>query len=139
MRLFIVLLTFSNLIFSAEYGSKITMKNAIPLKQAIKEKKKNVLIKAKVGKVCEAKGCWMVLESKDSDVRVTFKDYSFFVPLSLIGKNVLVQGELKSHTMSKNEARHMAKDAGKSQEEILKIVSPVTEYRMIASGIKTTK
>ena len=38
-----------------------------------------LVFEATIDEVCQMKGCWMTLES-DQKVRVTFKDYGFFVP-----------------------------------------------------------
>ncbi|MBT3584795.1 MAG: DUF4920 domain-containing protein [Halobacteriovoraceae bacterium] len=120
---------------ATSFGSPITLKKAIPLKEAVSAKKAGqLLVTAKVGKVCESKGCWMSLESTDKSVRVTFKDYKFFVPMSLVGKKVLVQGVLSPYKMSIKEAKHYASDAGKDPSKIKKAV---LEYRMVATGVKT--
>ena len=57
----------------------------------------------------------MNLESDSGDVRVTFKDYGFFVPMSLVGKKVFVRGSFKKHMMSVEEAKHFAEDAKKTR------------------------
>jgi hypothetical protein len=54
----------------------------------------DVLVESTVAKVCEQRGCWIALKSASSQLHVTFKDEAFFVPASLIGKTVLVQGKL---------------------------------------------
>ncbi|MBC7984485.1 MAG: DUF4920 domain-containing protein, partial [Candidatus Obscuribacterales bacterium] len=78
------------------YGAPLTLKNPIPLSTAIKQldskSSAQVLVESKVDKVCVVKGCWLGLVSEAEDIRVTFKDYAFFVPPSLIGKTVMVQG-----------------------------------------------
>lgn len=139
MKFLIVLsLLFStSLLANNKYGGDITLKKSLSLQEATKDFKKyqnkEVLVSAKVGKVCQSKGCWMTLESEKGDIRVTFKDYSFFVPMSLIGKKVLIQGKLQGHTMGVEEARHYAKDAGQDPSKVTK---PVTEYRMVASAVQ---
>ena len=44
------------------------------------------------------------------EVHVTFKDYAFFVPPTLLGKTVLAQGELKKVTMTLEQTRHYVKE-----------------------------
>jgi hypothetical protein len=116
------------------YGAAFTEKKVQPIKTVLadfnKYKGKKVLVEAKVGKVCASKGCWMVLESKD--IRVKFKDYAFFVPMSLIGKTVQVEGVIKETTLTKEEAAHYAEDAGIKNPKNLKL----KEYSMMASGVK---
>ena len=48
---------------------------------------KIVLTSARVEKVCQKKGCWMGLRNKNQKLRVVFRDYGFFVPTDIIGKN----------------------------------------------------
>ncbi len=38
--------------------------------------------------VCSKKGCWMKIKTSNGVKKVSFKDYGFFVPTSLIGKSV---------------------------------------------------
>ena len=121
-----------------EFGAKITTENPVSIEQAIGGLSKGVtskkiLLSATVAKVCKKKGCWMTLKSKNSDVRVTFKDYDFFVPFKLIGQKVLVEGELIQKKMTLKETKHFAKDAG---EDDSKITTAKTEYRFIASGVR---
>jgi hypothetical protein len=124
----------------SEWGSPITMKKSTSIDEAMKnfdsKNKSEILVEAKVDKVCKKKGCWMVLKSKDKNVRVTFKDYGFFVPSKLFDKKVLVQGKLIEHEMDLAEAKHFASDAG---EDPKRIKSPVKEFRMVSSGVKLVK
>jgi hypothetical protein len=68
-------------------------------------------------------------------VRVTFKDYGFFVPKDMSGRTVIVEGVISEKVLSQDLARHYAEDAGKSQEEIEKIVGDQKEYTMIAETV----
>lgn len=69
---------------------------------------KTVLVEAKVRKACERKGCWMELASDDKGpgVRVTFKDYGFFVPLDSAGSRARVEGLVKVAELSEGNAKH---------------------------------
>src|ERR1700754_2716984 len=88
--------TFAN---AEQYGAPITMKNPVTLEAAVNQLQNKssatVLVEAEVGSICQAKGCWIGLKSTASELHVTFKDYAFFVPATLMGKTVLAQGELK--------------------------------------------
>jgi hypothetical protein len=103
----------------------------------------NVVMKAKVSEVCQAKGCWMNLvdpvASSDESLFVKFKDYAFFVPKDIAGREVLVEGVAFTEETSIEELRHYAEDAGKSEEEIAKITEPVTEKKFMASGVLLLK
>ena len=120
------------------YGKPFTAKKSYSLDELISKKIDNkvVTLKAKVVKVCKTKGCWMGLKTKDKDIRVTFEGYSFFVPMSLMNKEVTLKGKLYEKTISQKVARHYLEDEGKSKEEINKITGDVKEYNFIASGVQ---
>lgn len=103
----------------------------------------NVVVKAKVSEVCQAKGCWMNLvdnqASTEEQLFVKFKDYAFFVPKDIAGKEVLVEGTAYKEETTVDELRHYAEDAGKSAEEIAAITEPVTEKKFMASGVVLLK
>ena len=71
------------------YGKEIKAKTATALDQVLqnyeKFENKDVVMEAGVEKVCTKKGCWMTLQGSKKTFRVKFHDYSYFVPLSLIG------------------------------------------------------
>jgi len=91
---------------------------------------------AKVGAVCQMKGCWMTLNLEDgNEVMVRFKDYGFFVPKDIAGKEVIVNGLAYVKETSVEEQRHYAEDAGKSEEEIATITSPKKSYAFEADGV----
>ena len=119
------------------YGAPIKTKSPMSLQTAIKQldskPKANVLVESKVDAVCVVKGCWMALTDTAGDVRVTFKDYGFFVPGSIIGKTVLVEGTLEKVVMSLEDTKHYVKDAGGDPSTV---TEPRTEYRIVASGVQ---
>ena len=69
---------------------------------------KTVALEAKVRKACTKKGCWMELASADKGpgLRVTFKDYGFFVPLDSAGATAKVEGVVKVAALSDDAAKH---------------------------------
>lgn len=97
----------------------------------------SVAFKAKVASVCQQKGCWMNLELSEADeVMVKFKDYAFFVPKNIGGKEVIVNGKAFVTELSVEEQRHYAEDAGKTSEEIEAITKPVKKLSFVADGVK---
>lgn len=91
---------------------------------------------AKVNDVCQAKGCWMKLDLEDgNEVMVKFKDYGFFVPKDIAGKQVIVNGKAFVNVVSVDEQRHYAEDAGKTKEEIAQITEPKKTYSFEADGV----
>lgn len=91
---------------------------------------------AKVKKVCKAKGCWMKLDLENGEeAMVRFKDYGFFMPLDIEGKEVVVNGLAFVESMSVEDQKHYAEDAGASAEELAKITSPKRTYGFEADGV----
>ncbi|MGX5684177.1 MULTISPECIES: DUF4920 domain-containing protein [unclassified Chryseobacterium] len=108
-------------------------------KQLKKDNKKveNVSVKGKVTDVCDKKGCWLTIQTEDnSKFFVKMKDYAFFVPTALKGKNVVLEGNAERKVTSVNEQKHYAEDAKKPQSEIDAITQPKEEIRFVANGIK---
>lgn len=122
------------------YGEPIKADGAIPIAELpgklVKEEVLNTKIKAKVTDVCPKKGCWISLQMPDSTkVFVKMKDYGFFVPVDMIGKTVVLDGEAVMKTATVAELQHYAEDAKKSKEEIAAITKPEKEIRFTAKGI----
>jgi hypothetical protein len=69
---------------------------------------KTVRVEGQVRKSCQRKGCWMELAQgeKGAGVRVTFKDYGFFVPLDSAGSSARVEGVVKVSELSEDMAKH---------------------------------
>ncbi|MEO9021231.1 MAG: DUF4920 domain-containing protein [Ginsengibacter sp.] len=100
----------------------------------------NVAVEGKVLEVCPKKGCWVKVELDDKTVAsVKMKGYAFFVPVSLEGKRVKIEGKAEIATTSVEELKHFAEDAKKSQEEIDAITQPKKELKILASGIQVVK
>jgi len=97
-----------------------------------------VKVKGSVAGVCQAKGCWMNIVSKQPnqpEMFVKFKDYGFFMPKDIAGKSVIMDGYAFREVTSVDELRHYAEDEGKSKEEIEAITEPVEELKFMASGV----
>ena len=96
----------------------------------------NTKFKAKVVDVCKMKGCWMNLDlNNNKQVMVRFKNYSFFVPKDIEGKEVIVEGKAFIDILTVDELKHYAFDAGKSKEEIDKIKEKKRIYSFEATGV----
>lgn len=93
-------------------------------------------VKGTVVNVCEVKGCWMKLkQAKGDGIMIKFKDYKFFLPKDIAGKEVVIEGDAKATVTSVSDLRHFAEDAKKSKEEIAKITEPKKEVEFIAKGV----
>lgn len=100
----------------------------------------SISFQAEVYSVCKKKGCWMELSLDNSEpVMVKFRDYAFFVPKDIDGKEVIVNGKAYIEIMSVEEQQHFAQDAGAKQEEIEATVKPKNTFSFIADGVKIKK
>ena len=89
-----------------------------------------------INSCCQKKGCWMKVDmGNGEEMRVTFKDYGFFVPLDAGGKNVIMEGHAYYDTLSVEHLKHLAEDAQKTQEEIDAITEPETTLTFEATGV----
>ena len=96
----------------------------------------DIQIKGKVTAVCQKKGCWINLEKENGEtVRVKFKDYAFFMPKDLAGKEVALHGYALKKITPVAELQHLAEDAGKSKEEIAQITEAKEEIAIKADGV----
>ena len=82
----------------------------------------------RITEVCQAEGCWMVLEDNGQSARVMFKDHAFLVPKDSSGR-AQVAGVLSRKELTPEQVAHLEED-GKGLK-----VSPV-EYRILAEGIE---
>lgn len=93
--------------------------------------------KARVLEVCQMKGCWMRVElAGDESVMVRFKDYGFFVPKDIAGKEVWMEGKAFVTEMPEDQRRHLARDAGKSETEVMAIRGSQSTPEFEASGVR---
>ncbi len=96
-----------------------------------------VKLTGKVAEVCQKKGCWINVELENGEtMRVTFKDYGFFVPKDLSGSEIVMEGKALRKVTPVDELQHFAKDAGKSDEEIAAITEPKEEIVFEAVGVE---
>ncbi|GAA4976965.1 DUF4920 domain-containing protein [Algibacter aquimarinus] len=127
----------------ASFGDKIIADDAIASKSMLEHYKTmnlgdsiNSKMTATVNEVCQSKGCWMTLNLEGgNEVMVKFKDYGFFMPKDIAGKEVIVNGKAFVNEVPVDELRHYAEDAGKTEEEIAQITEPKRTYSFEADGV----
>lgn len=122
------------------YGNTITEEGAQPLTALPtvlgNQDSAQVKLVGEVKEVCQAKGCWMKMETADGkEMRVRFKDYAFFVPKDIKGKTVVVDGWVHREEVPVADLQHYAKDAGKSDKEVAAITKPEQQVNFEASGV----
>lgn len=117
------------------FGEPMPGGEALTLKTAVSELVPGEPVTAKVSgqitKVCQKKGCFMILVDGDTYARITFKDYGFFVPMDSAGHGAVVHGELSEMLLTTDQANHYEQDAGGSRVH----TSDVREYALVASSV----
>ena len=124
------------------YGADFTEDNVLSVTQLqdalVGQDSVQATITGEIVESCQSKGCWMDVKLADNTtMKVTFRDYGFFVPVEdLSGKTVVFTGTAKREVISVEDQRHYAEDAGKPASEISAITSPKEELRFVADGVK---
>jgi hypothetical protein len=123
------------------YGDQMDVtkqKNALSLKNAISQNKfeQEQVFTASITQVCQKKGCFFIASDGDVTARVTFKDYGFFIPTNTSGLPAVFTGILTEKTLTVDEAKHYAEDAGNDPDEV---TDPQKEYSVVASSILISK
>jgi len=127
----------------ASFGESIDDKNVVSAKVMAKKydamevnDTTTVKLIAKVNEVCQAKGCWMKVDLENGEqAMVKFKDYGFFMPKDIAGKEVIINGKAFVNKVPVDEQRHYASDSGASDEEIAAITEPKKTYSFEADGV----
>jgi hypothetical protein len=88
-----------------------------------------IRVEARISEVCQKKGCFMIATSGKQAVRISFKDYGFFVPTDTGGKTVTVTGTLIERTLSEEQAAHLREDAGSDT------IQAGTIYEIVADAV----
>lgn len=106
--------------------SQIEMKDSLSVK-----------IKGTIEKTCKMKGCWMTVETSEGEtMRVSFKNYGFFVPKEgMEGKEVIIEGMAKKKLTSVQELKHYAQDGGATKKELEAITEDSEELTFVAHGV----
>lgn len=124
------------------FGEKITSDGALTysdlLTQMEGKEKVDAKVTGKVTSVCQTKGCWMIItpdQEGQPEMFVKFKDYGFFMPKDIAGREIIMEGFAFTEVTPVDELKHYAEDEGKSEEEIAAITEPETQYKFEASGV----
>lgn len=122
------------------YGAEINVTDLVAaddIRSILEEKDSaHVSFKSTIVANCQASGCWMDLDLGDGEVlKVTFKDYEFFIPLDSEGKTATVEGWVQREIIPVDLLKHYAEDEGKPQEEIDAITEEEIAYTFVADGV----
>ena len=106
------------------------------IEQVEKNGSAEATIMGEIKEVCTNKGCWFTMDLPNGEsMRVTFKDYGFFVPTNSQGFPILLKGVATMTETDVDTQRHFAEDQGKSKEEIEMINEPKREITFEATGV----
>lgn len=122
------------------FGEAITTDGAVSMTEMVSKLQGvdsvKVKVKGKVESVCQVKGCWVNLhDDQAGDIFVKFKDYAFFLPKDIAGREVVMEGYAYKETTSVEDLKHYAEDEKKTQAEIDAITQPKEELKFMASGV----
>ena len=123
---------------SETFGQVInTTQQALSLQQLLENPQdhvgQTVLVETSVAKVCQKKGCFFIAQQGATAVRVSFKDYGFFVPTNISGKRVTLAGSLVQVQRSPEIAAHYAEDAN------LATLKSGDVYEIVATAVRVPK
>lgn len=97
----------------------------------------NAKVMGTINESCKKKGCWMKMDlGNGKEMRVSFKDYGFFVPTDLNGETAIIDGYATVDTTSVDDLRHYAVDGGMTEDEAAaKYTEPEVSLTYVATGV----
>ena len=118
---------------ATSYGKPLPAGETVPVSQAIDafdiHADRAQRFSGRITEVCQAKGCWMMLEDDGKAARVMFGDHDFDIPKDTTGTAV-VHGVLTRKQLTPAQAEHLGDDSASGVA-----VEPL-EYRITADGIE---
>lgn len=116
------------------FGDEISSIGNIEVTQLladVDETEKTFKVKGTVEEVCQMKGCWLTLKNEDgASIRITFKDYGFFVPKDISGREIILEGVAYKEELEEDVAKHYAEDGGLEYDESMR-----DQITFVASGV----
>lgn len=120
------------------FGEEISAKEATNVSAFIanvNDQESTYKVKGTIEEVCQMKGCWMTMKNEEgANIRVTFKDYGFFVPMDISGKQVVIEGVAKKEILEEELAKHYAEDGGQEYDETMR-----DAITFVATGVLVAK
>lgn len=126
-------------VIPGNYGADVSDKEIISTAEMISlvenEGEFTGKISGEIKEVCTKKGCWLTMDLPNGEsMRVTFKDYGFFVPTTSSGYPVILEGVAILTETDVETLRHYAEDGGMSAQEVAEITEPKREITFEAVG-----
>ncbi|VAW44767.1 Thiol peroxidase, Bcp-type, partial [hydrothermal vent metagenome] len=100
---------------------------AAVLSQPVDYMEANHVITGNVTRVCQKKGCWMILTDGDAFARVDFNDHAFLIPKDSNG-SAEVYGRLVEKELSEEQRAHYASEGSGEL--------PAKSYEIVADAVK---
>jgi Domain of unknown function (DUF4920) len=96
---------------------------------------RTVFVSGVVERNCTTKGCWMQVAPAPGEkgVRVTFKDYGFFIPLNSKGMKVKAVGTIVTKHHEKDQVDHLEAEGAALYRNA---DGSATEVTLVASGVE---
>src|SRR5690606_33552349 len=122
------------------YGAEVAIAGVVSPAEMVLAVEKDGNFEGKISgdikEVCTKKGCWLTMDLPNGEImRVTFKDYEFFVPTTSKGYPIILEGIAVLTETDVETQRHYAEDGGMSNEDIAKITEPKREITFEATGV----
>ncbi len=94
-----------------------------------------IRVETRVARVCQKKGCFFIAQDGDTVVRVSFKDYGFFVPTNISGRRVTLVGTVVAREITPEQASHFAEDLGDTDAAL----RPGKVWEIVASSVRVPR
>ena len=127
---------------AAHFGEAFTLTDSVAVDDVMSRPDdfsgKTIRVAANITKVCKKKGCWFVVAGEKADgayIRVTMKDYGFFVPLDADGRKAVVEGVFTKVDVPEVARKHLAEDG---KEDPTKVQGSAVELTLVATAIDIT-
>jgi hypothetical protein len=124
------------------FGAGFTLHTAIPARELLADPAayagKTVRVRGTVSDVCRKRGCWMVLAEQGRSVRVTMKDYGFFVPTDSAGATADLEGTLIEKPADPEAEAHYAAESA-NPDAAPRAEAGHKTYELVATAIRLKK
>lgn len=122
------------------FGEQFAYTDVVPAAQVVSlmndSSSNEFVVEGTIQECCQKKGCWMKVDMGNGEfMRVSFKDYGFFVPLDAAGRTMVMKGVASFDTLDVDYLKHLAEDAKKTQAEIDSITKPELALTFEATGV----
>ncbi len=95
---------------------------------------RDVIVRTRVAQVCQKKGCFFIAQDGEHVARVSFVDYSFFVPSDISGRTVTLAGRLVQKELTAPQAEHFSADLGEGAGSEVLQAGP--RYEIVATSVR---